>query len=362
MSFFYSGGSDSDGDGGDGDVVPSSGVLDDTDRFYVKKVDCKWSIEDFVRRKREGTDSRYGYVSADIRLPQGGKETVAFYLFAEWNSQEETGHNPSDYVTFHLKLVGYVTEPVQLWYDLCVERRDGTLLSLPDDHCGHRTGKMFVLLDDGRDLISSYLHKGQMRDSRAHQVMPGGTLTLVARLKILCPCPQSTEQWPRSDTLGERMWRLREESWDVQLRCRDKTFPACKTVLTASSSVFKAMFGHDTLESRTNTVEITDIDPHIFGQFLRYLYLEDCFPSVWRSPAKTVALMKVADKYNVTGLKARCQEELCHHLGLHNVGTLGQTALQFCAEESSHEFQRDLFLSSMTKSSSKKPYIKSMAS
>lgn len=81
-----------------------------------------------------------------------------------------------------------------------------------------------------------------------------------------------------------------------------QTIPAHKYVLAISSPVFFAMFYGDLAEQR-ETVDITDCDPDIFFQFLRYLYCDDAnFPDV----NNAIQVWHLADKYDLPLLATEC--------------------------------------------------------
>lgn len=51
-----------------------------------------------------------------------------------------------------------------------------------------------------------------------------------------------------------------------------RQFKAHKAILAARSPVFAAMFEHGMAESRANRVNITDVEPDILGEVLRFIY------------------------------------------------------------------------------------------
>jgi hypothetical protein len=65
---------------------------------------------------------------------------------------------------------------------------------------------------------------------------------------------------------------LDEKLSDVKLKIGTVFLNAHKSVLSARSQVFKAMFEHDTKESRDNQVVITSYDLPIMKELLRYIY------------------------------------------------------------------------------------------
>ncbi len=61
---------------------------------------------------------------------------------------------------------------------------------------------------------------------------------------------------------------------DVELEVGGKVLKAHKVILMSRSSVFKAMFSHDTLEAAKNRVVINDFDFQTIQELLRYIYCE----------------------------------------------------------------------------------------
>ena len=51
-----------------------------------------------------------------------------------------------------------------------------------------------------------------------------------------------------------------------------KEFYAHKAILAARSPVFAAMFQHDLAEKKQNRVDITDMEPEVLREMLRFIY------------------------------------------------------------------------------------------
>lgn len=83
------------------------------------------------------------------------------------------------------------------------------------------------------------------------------------------------------------------------------------------------------MESRTNLVQITNLNPSIFKVFLEYLYTE-VLPKL--SPELAVQLYEVADFYDVADLKKKCTICLESHLTPNNVDQLLRLAESHCDE------------------------------
>ncbi|XP_035221006.1 speckle-type POZ protein B-like [Stegodyphus dumicola] len=103
---------------------------------------------------------------------------------------------------------------------------------------------------------------------------------------------------------------------DVNIIVGSKTFPAHKCVLCARSSVFAKMFETDMIESETNKVEISDIEPQVMDEFLQFTYTGNLKNSLNETAEQLYA---VADKYDVPALKKKCSSFLKSNLSVENV-------------------------------------------
>ncbi|KAJ1523231.1 hypothetical protein ONE63_001113 [Megalurothrips usitatus] len=92
---------------------------------------------------------------------------------------------------------------------------------------------------------------------------------------------------------------------DVVLAVGDRTFPAHKLILQASSPVFDRMFTGDSFkESREHRVDIKDTSPPVFEKFLELLYLGEV--EEWEG--HELELLELCDRYLVNHLKAVCEK------------------------------------------------------
>ncbi|XP_038118776.1 speckle-type POZ protein B-like [Culex quinquefasciatus] len=94
---------------------------------------------------------------------------------------------------------------------------------------------------------------------------------------------------------------------DVTILIDGHRFLAYKGILAARSAVFAAMFDHQMQETIQNCVTISDVEPNVFKELLRYIYTDEL------SSLGTMAhsLYTAADKYAMPTLKSLC---LCHIL------------------------------------------------
>ena len=82
----------------------------------------------------------------------------------------------------------------------------------------------------------------------------------------------------------------------------EQIIPAHKYVLAISSPVFFAMF-YGGLAEQGDTVDITDCDPDVFLQFLRYLYCDD---TSFQNVNNAIEVWHLADKYDLPSLANEC--------------------------------------------------------
>ncbi|GIY23630.1 speckle-type POZ protein-like [Caerostris extrusa] len=94
---------------------------------------------------------------------------------------------------------------------------------------------------------------------------------------------------------------------DVKLKAKTCSFPAHKFILSARSSVFKAMFSSDMRESMCDIVDIQDLEDDTVKQMLRFMYTADVDDLGWSSASDLYA---AADKYEVLTLKEKCSSYL----------------------------------------------------
>jgi len=101
---------------------------------------------------------------------------------------------------------------------------------------------------------------------------------------------------------------------DVTVSCGDASFKCNKFMLAARSPVFKAMFQHDSKESKNNVVEIKDIESKVLEEMLHYIHTGNA-PNI-KDLSKD--LLAAADFYQLDQLKTRCQELLSEALDVEN--------------------------------------------
>jgi len=93
---------------------------------------------------------------------------------------------------------------------------------------------------------------------------------------------------------------------DVTIKCENRIIECHKAILSARSTVFRAMFQHDMRENKSNEINISDIDFMTVRDMVRFIYSGRCSDLADKSDL----LLAAADKYDIKDLKTLC----CQHL------------------------------------------------
>jgi len=106
-------------------------------------------------------------------------------------------------------------------------------------------------------------------------------------------------------TCGAQLWAasIDQQQTDVEFLVEEEIFSAHRCLLSARSPVYEAMFASGMKEATSGKVNINDIDPDTFRNFLEFLYTGTVVPS-----SRNANLFVVADKYQVETLM-----DLCRH-------------------------------------------------
>jgi len=103
---------------------------------------------------------------------------------------------------------------------------------------------------------------------------------------------------------SEQIWAaaVDRKMTDVEFVVGEECFGAHRSLLSARSPVFAAMFASGMKEAETGQVRIEDVDPTTFQLFMKFLYTGMFEPS-----SKDNELFTVADKYGVETLMELCR-------------------------------------------------------
>jgi len=93
-----------------------------------------------------------------------------------------------------------------------------------------------------------------------------------------------------------------------------------RNVLCARSSYFRGMFTSGLREKNESLIVIKDADKVIFKELLRYIYCGMVTEQVLQD--QTVELLTVADKYDVEGLRTKCEALLMQRITKSNAASI----------------------------------------
>lgn len=110
---------------------------------------------------------------------------------------------------------------------------------------------------------------------------------------------------------------------DITVNAAEGSIGAHRAVLATRSPVFRSMFSHDLKEKELSTVNISDMSFGACQAFLNYIY------GSFRADeflTHRLALLRAADKYDISDLKEACHESLLEDVDTKNVMERLQTA------------------------------------
>jgi len=126
--------------------------------------------------------------------------------------------------------------------------------------------------------------------------------------------------------LGKDMADLLEqgEGADVVFKVEDEVFRGHRIVLTARSPVFRALLSSGMREAEKGEVSIQDVRPAVFKALLHFVYA-DSLPDEHEGPNLDVHmaqhLLVAADQFQLSRLRAICEQRLCETVDEASVAT-----------------------------------------
>lgn len=107
-----------------------------------------------------------------------------------------------------------------------------------------------------------------------------------------------------------------KEFCDLTLNVEGKEFKVHKLILASRSPVFATMFKQEASDKQTGVVNISDFNPDLFEKFLKYSYYGDLDINSFND---AFCWYKIAQKYDIQGLKMLCVEYMLQNLKVENV-------------------------------------------
>ncbi|XP_051054990.1 speckle-type POZ protein-like [Phodopus roborovskii] len=274
----------------------------------IQEFSYEWTISNFhfFLEQMQGK-----YISSPT-FSSGSNDTHKWCLKVQPNGVDEES---KDYLSVFLGLLGFPKNPIWAKFQFCIINANGEkshvmksptyFRFLQNQYCGF---KKFIL----QDILLI----------QEPWLLPDYKLTLLCKVNMVQGSfdisDQSTIpeiQVPRC-TMADDLGDLWEKSFftDCCLVVAGQEFRAHKVILAARSPVFRTLFQHDLKESRTNRIEIHDLEPQVFEAMMGFIYTGKA-PDLH---SMADAVLAAADKYSLERLKVMCESALSRDLCVEN--------------------------------------------
>lgn len=300
-----------------------------TERRKVK-ARILWTINDYKQRL-SCAKVKESLMSPEISIPAGESETLTFHIKAYFKSQRRGNH-------LGVFLLHKGEQSLDISCHFAVLKQNG----LESKTQAVKVIKRFTDEENCWGIRNAFWN-AELKTFSSKKYLPQGKLTLCCTLEIYLSDGLHVTDYGISDapSLGDSMAKIARNGpfCDVELICENNTrFPCHKTILSARSDVFEAMFSHkETVENQVNNyftsriypVQITvrfifllqknevlidDIDSNTLSDFLEFIYTDEC----GGLPINASNLLILANKYNVQRLKAMCEKAICENIDVAN--------------------------------------------
>ncbi|GFU79736.1 TD and POZ domain-containing protein 3 [Trichonephila clavipes] len=280
-----------------------------------------WDVEnysDYVKERDRCISS------PTFRVESIETSTWVFSLFPQ-------GRRYEDYISYALKgsLSKETSEIIEVEFEVAILAEDGSALQIRERE-GYRSGSPkcldeFALREEvTKTKREIFLSRDTLRtrcrlwrtsgEAKAPLTIFGRTALKEEQMNFIGEVSQLTS----TSDLKDDFEHLYSEGIlsDVTLRTASETFNAHKTILSARSPVFLAMFTTDMKESMQDYVDVSDLDNDIVRRMLLYMYTNNLEDLHWESAFK---LYPAANKYQIVALKKKCAYFLKQNLSPSNV-------------------------------------------
>merc|ERR1712150_63681 len=125
---------------------------------------------------------------------------------------------------------------------------------------------------------------------------------------------------------------LIDQLTDIILIVGENKIHCHKLVLGLASKFFRRMFVSNMKESRSNVIELKEVDLETVKSLISYMYTDEI-----DEDKINVELLAASDMYEVLRLKALCCTELSESMTVENVIEIWQTAYRHNIEDLAHD-------------------------
>ena len=210
-------------------------------------------------------------------------------------------------------------------YEFSFETHQWSVISHPNANLLPRGGHVAVAWRDTLVFMGGTTTSGKPD----HSVSYIGTGTYCVEVEMMWKCPLP----PDSSTLNARVHNLDmlkgishlyldQETCDVVLKSKGTEVLAHKVILAASSRTFHRMFSVEMIENQMGEVMLDAVEPNVLESMTKYMY--GCLESI---PSDMVVdLFRVADLYDIGGLREECLMHMKETIMVDNVAMLVKAA------------------------------------
>ncbi|XP_058792339.1 speckle-type POZ protein-like [Phymastichus coffea] len=277
-------------------------------RVLVTKCNYSWTIQNFSYLRRK-TGEELESPCFSIGKNSDAKWCLRLYL-------QGINENYKDFLSVYLYRKSGTEHQLDGKYTLSVLTNDGTKFMEESEECQYN--KNYSSWG-----FPSFIKNELIRDNSLN-LLVNDSLKLQCEVAIVTGIDEvSSDDTPQTrDNVAQNVLSHFEQLFldqrlgDVKLSAAcGRALHAHKSILTARSPIFAAMFEHDTMERQQNAVDIKDVEFNVLKEMLRFIYAD----RIEITDKSTSDLLIAADKYQIEGLKEHCVQLLSDNISVENV-------------------------------------------
>jgi len=157
---------------------------------------------------------------------------------------------------------------------------------------------------------------------------PSGCYSNIYKLKLRGKEDENSGRLDRlkkilnNDAKIMKPYAFNEQFSDVTFIVEGEKFPCHKVILSSQCKYFENMFLSSMVESQAKEIQISDVESQTFRALVKYIYGQDV--ELDENLGKN--LFKLADKWNITKLREKCEKYLMHIISLENFREIAELA------------------------------------
>jgi len=254
-------------------------------RVHVSIYKCTWNVHNL------GAEENQEHIKRSVLFEHGGKK-----MFRAWLEITKKPNHPGMYTLSTLKFLSYGHESVCSKIDQVTCSIDG------QDQNSSTHQQILMTMTAPKDINALLVFTSNLSATELTTPLSSPfVITFHAKLRNTVKKFINT---PVDVTWSEQLWgaSTNRKMTDVEFLVGEEAFGAHRSLISARSPVFAAMFASGMKEAETGQVRIEDVDPATFQRFLKFLYT-----GMMEMSTVDKELFVVADKYGVETLMELCR-------------------------------------------------------